>query len=56
MSCAVVVGRLDHLLRHCERLISCGVLSLDLLGSCGSYQVCYRIFFLVDGIGWGSTR
>ena len=37
-------------------LVLGGVLSLDLLGFCGSYQEQYQIFFLVGGIGWGSTR
>ena len=48
VSCAIIVGRLWIIYYFIvRRLISCGVLSLDLLVFRGSYQVWYQIFFSV---------
>ena len=39
-----------------ERLIGCGALSVKLLGFRGFPHVWWQIFYLVGGIGWGSTH
>ena len=38
-----------------RRLIGSGVLFLNLLGFCGSYQKQFQIYFLDGGIGWKRT-
>ena len=53
--CVVVVGRQWIICCYIvERLIGCGVFSLEFLGFHRSLHIRCQIFFLVGGISWGS--